>query len=319
MSLILDALKKSEAERRRGQPPSLHAQFGAPRRARRTPWVAGAGAVLLVAGLSGSWMWLARDRGAGAGAVASGAQLAASDTQGAAQPTAIAAVEPTLTSAASPALAAAADTPPAAASYAAGESAFGGVSGDGNGGSVSGGGLPVPQRAGLYTPTATLPPPTTVAAPPPVSPPAPQAPPPQSLPPAVAPAVAATHDSVKPEPAPVPAPNPPPVAPMVEPAAASIAIATAAPPPSADPARPEEVLPTIYQLPYTTRKDLPKLELSMHVYSPVPAERFVVLNGKRFMLDSPAPGPELNLVDIVTDGAVLEFRGQRFLLPRQSY
>ena len=49
MSLILDALKKSEAERRRGQPPSLHAQFGAPRRTRRTPWVAGAGAVLLQA------------------------------------------------------------------------------------------------------------------------------------------------------------------------------------------------------------------------------------------------------------------------------
>lgn len=316
MSLILDALKKSEAERRRGQPPSLHAQFGAPRRTRRTPWVAGAGAVLLVAGLSGGWMWLARDRGSGA--VASGAQLAASDTQGAAQPTTVAAVEPTMT-AASPALIATAEAPPAAASHAAGESAFGGVSGDGNGGSVSGGGLPVPQRAGLYTPTATLPPPTTVAAPPPVSPPAAQAPPPQSPPPPVAPAVAATHDSVKPEPAPVAAANPPTVAPMVEPAAPSIAIATAAAPPSADPARPEEVLPTIYQLPYTTRKDLPKLELSMHVYSPVPAERFVVLNGKRFMLDSPAPGPELTLVDIVTDGAVLEFRGQRFLLPRQSY
>jgi hypothetical protein len=57
----------------------------------------------------------------------------------------------------------------------------------------------------------------------------------------------------------------------------------------------------------------------MHVFSPEPSERFIVLNGKRFTLETPAPGPELTLLDIVADGAVFEFRGQRFLLPRQTY
>jgi general secretion pathway protein B len=83
--------------------------------------------------------------------------------------------------------------------------------------------------------------------------------------------------------------------------------------------KPEEVLPVLFQLPYATRKDMPKLELSMHVFSPDPGERFIVLNGKRFTLETAAPGPDLTLLDIVADGAVFEYRGQRFLLPRQIY
>ena len=110
---------------------------------------------------------------------------------------------------------------------------------------------------------------------------------------------------------------PPPADPV---AAVSIPAATApaelAPP---SPGAPAEVLPLMYQLPYATRKDLPKLELTMHVFSPIPEERFIVLNGKRYTLETPAPGPDLNLLEIVADGAVMEFRGQRFLLPRQNY
>ena len=44
-----------------------------------------------------------------------------------------------------------------------------------------------------------------------------------------------------------------------------------------------------------------------------------VTNDLRYTLETPAPGPDLNLLEIVADGAVMEFRGQRFLLPRQNY
>ena len=57
----------------------------------------------------------------------------------------------------------------------------------------------------------------------------------------------------------------------------------------------------------------------LHTIEARGTERFIVLNGKRYTLESAAPGPELNLLDIVADGAVFEFRGQRFLLPRHSY
>lgn len=306
MSLILDALKKSEAERQRGMPPTLHAHFSAPRRARRAPWVAGAGAVLLVAGLAGSWMWLARGRvDAGLdspeGQVASaGAAMVGEDARVAnAQPEAM--PLPDQASGELPVDTAVNMAPVAAAGTTEIESAFGGVAGGGAGGTVSGGGLPVPQRAMLYTPTVTPAPETAAADPAPVAaPPVPAAVPAPVVDPPGMPAQAT---------APPPMPEPP--MPVYAAAPATAAVGT--------PSKPEEVLPNVFQLPYATRKDLPKLELSMHVFSPDASERFIVLNGKRYTLETPAPGPELSLLDIVADGAVLEFRGQRFLLPRQTY
>ena len=40
-------------------------------------------------------------------------------------------------------------------------------------------------------------------------------------------------------------------------------------------------LPTIWELPFSTRKDIPALDLSMHVYSSDPKQRFVVIKGDR--------------------------------------
>lgn len=300
MSLILDALKKSEAERRRGLPPGLNTPFSAPRRRRNTPWVAGAGAVLLAAGLAGGFIMLNRSRdGATPGlAAVPGAPTGEVNIASASAPgTPMLGVD------------AAAPLPVALASAeskAELQQTFGGLAGGGNGGSVSGGGLPVPERAGLFTPSAN-PEPQVAAQPAPPSPPVVPAPAPESMG-MPAPTVAAIEPLVPPDPMPAAITTPPGNDPKND-------VPTTVTAPSA----PVEGLLVVHQLPYALRKELPKLDLSMHVYSPVADERFIVLNGKRFNLSSPAPGPELNLVDIVDDGAVLEFRGQRFLLPRVSY
>ena len=70
-----------------------------------------------------------------------------------------------------------------------------------------------------------------------------------------------------------------------------------------------------WQLPLTIRKDLPELKLTMHVYSQQPAQRFVVLNGNR-QVEGDDLGADVKLSEIRIDGAVLEFHGQRFLVPR---
>ena len=300
MSLILDALKKSEAERRRGLPPNLHAQFDGPRRKRRAPWAAGAGAVLLMAGLGGGALWLSRDATEATPDNAS-SMLAGSDQAPAAPATAPTQVASTgAPESAVPAVAG--TTPKAAPLPRSSEAAFGGVGGDGNGGTVSGGGLPVPQRAGLFTPTTS---PQPMVADEPLATPEP--------------GVAAAGAAAPPLPAAAPPIQTPAAAPATQTAMVKPIEASRAPALDQASAKPEEKLPLMYQLPYGTRKELPKLELTMHVYSPLREERFVVLNGKRFTLDSPAPGPELTLLDIVADGVVLEFRGQRFLLPNQVY
>lgn len=307
MSLILDALKKSEAERRRGQPPSLHGSSYAPRRRpSRAPWFAGAGAVLLAAGLTGAFYYLQRPQ--------AGAPMSADQSPASAPGAPATAGSAPVLGTEAPVLANATEQPPAAPPPGSPEAAMlGGMDGGGTAQTVSGGGLPVPVRAGLYTPTV-LPPPVVAAEPPPAPPSAPPAPPTSAPaePVAVQPVpVQAAPANVAPPPAPSEVKAPPVVeAPVSAPALAAI-------PPAAEPSA--EQLPNMYQLPYATRKDLPKLTLSMHVYSPLREERFIVLNGKRYTLDNAQPGPDLTLLDIVADGAVMEFRGQRFLLPRQTY
>lgn len=303
MSLILDALKKSEAERRRGLPPSLHAQFGTPRRSRRVPWAAGAGAVLLMAGLSGGWMWLSREPVTSESAnptLAGSGQTAAQPAgqtpqQNAANPASVTAVTTVADAAAVP-----------VQQQLANQSAFGGVGDEDTGTSVSGGGLPVPKRAGLYTPTAS--PTTEMAAQPPPTPE-----------PTVAVVPPVPVSETKPAATEVATLATPTIEAPAEVAVAKPLDASIASTAGESSAQPDEKLPLMYQLPYGTRKELPKLDLTMHVYSPLREERFIVLNGKRFTLDSAAPGPELTLLDIVADGVVLEFRGQRFLLPNQAY
>ncbi len=310
MSLILDALKKSEAERRRGLPPGINTPFSAPRRRSRAPWAAGAGAIVLAAGLAGGWMWMGRSRDQVPPDLASGSSVPAQSNDAVA-PSLATSVASAVPMDASPMVSPVSES---GASSAAIMEAMGGASGASNGGQVSGGGLPTPSRAGLFTPSAT-PEPQVADTPPPVA--APVEPTINSVPTPVVAAVPAKPMPV--QTLPPPSPDQPTINGVPAMTSPDIPPEIAAQMAQPKPELPQEQILTVHQLAYSLRKDLPKLALSMHVFSPIAAERFVVLNGKRFQIDSPPPGPELNLVDIVSDGVILEFRGQRFLLPRTSY
>lgn len=68
-----------------------------------------------------------------------------------------------------------------------------------------------------------------------------------------------------------------------------------------------------WELPLNVRRELPALDLTIHVFSADPAARFVLVNGERYVEgDQLAPG--VNLVSILREGAVVDFRDHRFLL-----
>jgi general secretion pathway protein B len=78
----------------------------------------------------------------------------------------------------------------------------------------------------------------------------------------------------------------------------------------------QEVLPTISELDLTGANALPDLHLDVHVYATKPAERFVYINMRKYQEGNTlAEGPVLE--HIRRDGVVLDYRGVRFLLPRQ--
>ncbi len=293
MSLILDALKKSEAERNRGTPPRLHTPYVTVQR-ERPAWIVPTITVAILAAGGATWLSLTTPR--------VGEVVAAAPDSAPEQLLATVPVDAPQAPIASqiPATDPRPELTPAA---------VGGAGMSSGGGSAS---LAVPQRADLYTPPQT-PSPQTVQT-------APQTP----VPTPAAPVQAAPAASIaaQPESAPL-AEDPMQTVPAVDAQTASQTVSVAATAetsvemPSTE--APKEQLLLVYQLPYAIRKDLPKLDLSMHVFSPVREERFVVLNGKRYSLDGTSPGPDIALLDISDEGAVMEFRGQKFLLPRQTF
>ena len=81
------------------------------------------------------------------------------------------------------------------------------------------------------------------------------------------------------------------------------------------PAEPAEVLPTVRDL-AAGGTQLPELHLDIHVHSPVPAERFVFVNMRKYIEGQTlSEGPTIER--ITEDGVVLNHQGLRFLLPRQ--
>jgi general secretion pathway protein B len=143
-----------------------------------------------------------------------------------------------------------------------------------------------------------------------------------------APTKAAPADAMK-TPAATAAPrklgDPLPKADLTPPKVDATAAKTQAPKPATAPVRPAPAataataatataLPTIWDLPYSTRKDIPAIELSMHVYSSDPKQRFVVIKGER-RVEGDDVSDDLVLREIRQDGIVLEFKGQKFFYP----
>ncbi len=143
-----------------------------------------------------------------------------------------------------------------------------------------------------------------------------------------APASAATVTTT-PVPAPLTAPpaEEMPAADTLLPEAAAMADATL-PPPAPDPTllpdasvtyaagSIEEMPPPITDLPAQATAGLPELSVDLHIYSDDPAKRTVFINGRRYQRGGVlVEGPRVE--EINREGAVLSYRGRRFLLPRQ--
>jgi general secretion pathway protein B len=313
MSLIYDALRKSEQQRRAGETPTLATDPGwgvrrAPPRRRYAPWLWVLVPAVLLAGAAGAWMLYAQraespDAPAVVAADASMPAAAQADGLAAAPPSA-------------PAEPAPVPAPPAAVPA---EIATGLAQGETYANQPQALVQPPPpaavdagQAAAIEALTGAAP----TAAP---------APPPADAAPAVpAASLLATDASMAAPPAPVEATIPPPTVEAaippppptpVEPAPMPAQPVAAAPPePAAAAVAAEPTLPLVYELPYAVRKDMPKLTLSMHVYNDDPARRFAIINDERRAEGADIGG--VRLIAIRRDGIELEYAGQRFLLPR---
>lgn len=82
------------------------------------------------------------------------------------------------------------------------------------------------------------------------------------------------------------------------------------------PPTPSGAVPSIDELRLDGSLTLPDLHVDIHVYSDDPAERFVFINMVKHREGSTlAEGPVVRRITV--DGAVLEYRGRSFLLPRE--
>ena len=255
MSLILEALKKSEANRRLGQAPDLGTPFTPARRERSPVWALLAIALSLGAGL---WWWFGR------GAPAPAAKPP------------IAAASPTVP------IRHAQSTPKSTpAVRAAG---------------VGGNAQPSRSDEQIWVAAQRKPDASGHSA--------------EHAAPPAAPTVAQS----RPEPAPAQPARTPKTADMRGYAPPPQPHPETAPP---TPAAPKLDVPTYYDLPFATRKALPQLSLSMHVYTADPKRRFVILDGTR-MAEGDTTSDSVTVREIRPDGVVLEFQGQRFFYPRDG-
>lgn len=291
MSLILEALKKSEQQRRLGEAPTLGSPALASRRRRSAlPLLVVLSAIALGVG----W-WMLRPSSK-APLVQTDASVNPTPAPGATKP---------LTAAAQPPRAEARNLKPVLAKEHADQP----------------GKPPVPtqvaankpeqnanDRANALTSRLTMPlgdRPGSVAPLPPALPmvAGPMATP---APPKPAAAVAPVMATPKPE---------LPIAAAPVPAKATVPTPTSTPTPKKE--RVEPALPSVWELPYATRKDLPDLALTMHVYADDPHKRFVVMKGDRHVEGDDIGGGVI-LYAIKPDGLVLEVNGKRFTYPRDG-
>ncbi|HEY5804927.1 MAG TPA: general secretion pathway protein GspB [Lysobacter sp.] len=278
MSLILDALRKSEAERRRGQAPDLYAELPplvsrATARRPAWPWWLAAGFALLAT------LWMLRDVQSGSGGLATPSgnvrtEIAASH---ASAPVARPAPTPVVIA-------------PAAASTAA----------------------VVPARVTSTSSASTLS--TTEAGQPAAGSLASAAPKPDlaqaaqaGVASAATPGASAPPSSIPASPLPAPEAASQPVLPPVASAAPAPTASAATPlPAAAAPVR-------LADLSAGEREQLPALKISMHMWGPAPAQRFAIIDGARV-----GQGDRVGdavVEEIAADSVVLNWHGQRVALP----
>jgi general secretion pathway protein B len=78
----------------------------------------------------------------------------------------------------------------------------------------------------------------------------------------------------------------------------------------------QEALPSISEINLTGSQALPELHIDVHVYATNPADRFVYINMRKYHEGAALPeGPVVERIR--RDGVVLNYRGLRFILPRQ--
>ena len=186
---------------------------------------------------------------------------------------------------------------------------------------------PAPPVAALPAAPVTPPPSVIAAVPPaPVPPPvaAPEAPR-AAAPPVVKPPAPAAPPVVKPTAPASPPPRREPSAKVVAPEPPRSTPTPARPerrePPTRQPVTPgvvtiapaSEPIPPLDTLPASARRGLPTLNLDIHIYSPDPQQRFVVINGRRYR-EGERLGEGLVLETVTGDGAILRQGNQRFRL-----
>lgn len=294
MSLILEALKKSEAERRLGQVPGLMTpvQRTAPRARSSLPMFAVVVLVLAGAGAAG-WWWLQRSDAPDAAPVAAtpppspavepATQAPPADTRVAAPPVATSSRSPK-----TPALPAPLPSDP---DFDSTERESRPIAADTRALAPAPRDPPRPPATALPAPPEPITPPRTA----PVATPTP-APAPAAATPSAAPDAASTAPAS-------PAP------------AATSTAPTPAPAPAATPDEPLEYLPRLNDLTPGERDGLPALKLSMHVYAAAPDARFVIVDGQR-LTEGARVSATVTVQEIRRDGAVLLIGERRVLLPR---
>lgn len=292
MSLILEALKKSEAERRLGHAPGLMDLHPVVRR-RRGRGLALALVALVVVGVGGAAYWFGQRSHTGPTASPHTPTANEVVTETASpRNESLPAVESNV---ASPPT-----TPRAPGQSSERSAASSRLPSDPSFTSIEREARPQLPVALPVTPTAELTP-APASALPAVTPPAP---------------TATAQITVQPDPAITAAVVEPAVeAPTIDPLAATAAAMPAPPSPPAIATPGAEVVSDLSSLGHEARGRLPPLKVSMHVYTEDPAGRVVIIDGRRLREGDPID-QRVRLVEIRRDGSVIELEGRRYRLPR---
>ena len=312
MSLILEALRKSEEQRRLGETPTLATVPAWTRRRPRRFWRPSTVAALVVAAVVAGWWY--GDRG-GTDPVPEDARTARRETARDA------------TRAAPPAQPRAQVRGPAVITEPVPDRGNLGLSSRDRGGAhpVRGAVAGAPAEPFANSPELRTPAPPTQQTP--YVPP--EAALPQPLPDPVEDPDSAELAAAAPPPAPAASRLPQPAAPAPQPVAPPPPVATTAPGVPAAPAaatapapqvavpQGAAAVPLIFELSLATRQALPPLKLNMHVYNDNPGTRFVIIDGKR-AAEGDTLAENVRVSGIRPDGVVIDFRGQEFLLPRSG-